>query len=140
MEKKPALELTLVQEFVGKAHADLEGVRELLVQEPALINSAWDWGGGDWETGLGAAAHMGRQDIANYLLQNGARLDLFAAAMLGKLEIVKAALEAYPETINVPGPHGIPLIAHALAGGQEALQVYEYLKSLSSQNTEARII
>jgi ankyrin repeat protein len=111
----------------------------LLVQEPALINSAWDWGGGDWETGLGAAAHMGRQDIANYLLQNGARLDLFAAAMLGKLEIVKAALEAYPEAINVPGPHGIPLLAHALAGGQEALLVYEYLKSLSSQNTEARI-
>jgi hypothetical protein len=139
MEKKSALELTLIQEFVGASHADLERVRGLLVQEPALINSAWDWGGGDWETGLGAAAHMGRQDIANYLLQNGARLDLFAAAMLGKLEIVKAALEAYPETINVRGPHGIPLIAHAQAGGKEASAVYEYLKSLSSQNTEARI-
>lgn len=139
MEKKPALELTLVQEFVGKSHADLEGVREMLVQEPALINSAWDWGGGDWETGLGAAAHMGRHDIANYLLKNGARLDLFAAAMLGKLEIVKATLEAYPDAINIPGPHGIPLIAHAQVGGNQALQVYEYLKSLSSQHTEARI-
>ncbi|HSB02009.1 MAG TPA: hypothetical protein VLE49_15275 [Anaerolineales bacterium] len=132
MEKKPALEVTLVQEFVSKSHADLDGVKELLAQEPTLINSAWDWGGGDWETGLGAAAHMGRQDIANCLLQNGARLDLFAAAMLGKLEIVKAALEAYPEAINTPGPHGIPLIAHAQAGGNEALRVYEYLKSLSS--------
>jgi hypothetical protein len=139
MEKKPALELTLVQEFVGKSHADLEGVREMLVQEPALINSAWDWGGGDWETGLGAAAHMGRHDIANYLLENGARLDLFAAAMLGKLEIVKATLEVYPEAINIPGPHGIPLIAHAQVGGNQALQVYEYLKSLSSQDTEVRI-
>lgn len=49
------------------------GVQELLAQEPALINNAWDWGGGDWETGLGAAAHMGRHDIANYLLKNGAR-------------------------------------------------------------------
>lgn len=139
MEKKPALELPLVQDFVSKSHADLDGVKELLAQEPALINSAWDWGGGDWETGLGAAAHMGRSDIANYLLRNGARLDLFAAAMLGRLEIVKAALEAYPDTINIAGPHGIPLIAHALAGGNEALPVYEYLKSLSSQNTEARI-
>ena len=132
MEKKTVLEITLVQDFVGKSHADLEGVKELLALEPALVNSAWDWGGGDWETGLGAAAHMGRHDIANHLLQNGARLDLFAAAMLGKLEIIKATLEAFPEAIDIPGPHGIPLIAHAQAGGHEAIQVYEYLKSLSS--------
>jgi hypothetical protein len=133
MEKKPALELTLVQDFVSKSHADLEGVKELLMREPALINSAWDWGGGDWETGLGAAAHMGRRDIATYLLENGARLDLFAATMLGNLDIVKATLETYPQALDTPGPHGIPLIAHAQAGGHEAKQVYEYLKSLSSQ-------
>jgi len=137
MEKRPALEATLVQEFVSKSHADWDGVKELLAQEPNLINAAWDWGGGDWETGLGAASHMGRSDIANYLLENGARLDLFAATMLGKLEIVRATLEAYPEAINIPGPHGIPLIAHAQAGGNEAKQVYEYLKSLASENTTA---
>jgi hypothetical protein len=137
MEKKPALEMTLVQDFVGKAHADLDGIKELLGREPALINCAWDWGGGDWETGLGAAAHMGRRDIATYLLENGARLDLFAAAMLGNLEIVKATLETYPDALDVPGPHGIPLIAHAQAGGNEAIPVYEYLKSRSSQKAEA---
>ncbi len=137
MENKPPLEATLVQQFVGKSHGDLERVKELLAQEPGLINAAWDWGGGDWETGLGAAAHMGRSDIANYLLENGARLDLFAAAMLGKLEIVRAVLEAYPEVINNPGPHGIPLIAHAQAGGSEAIEVYEYLKSLMSEDTTA---
>ena len=132
METKPAaLETTLVQEFVGNAHGDLERVKELLAQEPALVNAAWDWGGGDWETGLGAAAHMGRPDIADYLLENGARLDLFAAAMLGKLEIIKAALESYPDAINIPGPHGIPLIAHAKAGGEEAQAVLEFLESLS---------
>ena len=138
MEKKPALEITLVQDFVGKSHADLEGIRELLEREPALINSSWDWGGGDWETGLGAAAHMGRRDIATYLLEHGARLDLFAAAMLGNLDIVRAAVEAYPEVIDIPGPHGIPLIAHAQAGGSEAVEVYEYLKSRTSQKTAAR--
>ena len=137
MEKRPALELTLVQEFVGKSHADLDGIKELLAREPALVNSAWDWGGGDWETGLGAAAHIGRRDIAIYLLENGARLDLFAATMLGELEIVKATLGAYPDAINVPGPHGIPLIAHAQVGGNEAMQVYEYLKSLASQKIES---
>ena len=133
METKPAaLETTLVQEFVIKSHADLERVKELLTQEPALINASWDWGGGDWETGLGAAAHMGRKDIAEYLLRNGARLDLFAAAMLGKLDIVKAALEAYPDAIHTLGPHGIPLIAHAEAGGEEAKAVLEYLEFVSS--------
>lgn len=140
MEKRPALELNLVHEFVSKSHADLDSVKQLLAQEPALINSAWDWGGGDWETGLGAAAHMGRRDIALYLLENGARLDLFTAAMLGNLEIVRATLAAYPEAINIPGPHGIPLMAHAQAGGNEALQVFEYLKSLVSQQTEARTV
>ena len=130
MEKKAALEITHVQEFVGKSHGDLDRVKELLAKEPALINASWDWGGGDWETGLGAAAHMGRKDIANYLLAHGARLDLFAAAMLGKIEIVKAVLSIYPEAKNTPGPHGIPLLAHAEAGGEEARAVAEYLKSL----------
>jgi len=139
MEKKPALEAGLVEEFVSKSHGDLDRVKELLLQEPALINAAWDWGGGDWETGLGAAAHMGRSDIANYLLEHGARLDLFAAAMLGKLEIVRAALEAYPEALDLPGPHGIPLMAHAQAGGNEAIPVVEYLKSFSSQRTAASV-
>lgn len=130
MESKLALESKLVQEFIGKAHGDLNRVQELLAQEPALINACWDWGGGDFETGLGAAAHMGRKDIACFLLDKGARLDLFAAAMLGKLDIVKAALAAFPGAIHTPGPHGIPLIAHAQAGGDEARVVFEFLVSL----------
>lgn len=130
MERIPALELDLVQEFVAKAHGDFERVKELLTQEPGLINATWDWGGGDFETALGAAAHMGNKEIANFLLENGARLDLFAAAMLGKLEIVKAALNAYPNAIDIPGPHGISLIAHAEAGGEEAKSVLEFLESL----------
>ncbi len=130
MEPKPALESGLVQEFVGNAHGDLHRVQELLAQQPMLINACWDWGGGDFETGLGAAAHMGRRDIAEFLLANGARLDLFAAAMLGKLDIVRAALTAFPDAIKTPGPHGIPLLAHAKAGGDEANEVLQYLQSL----------
>jgi len=131
METKPAaLETTLVQEFVIAAHGNLERTQELLAQESGLINACWDWGGGDFETALGGAAHMGRKDIANVLLENGARLDLFAAAMLGKLDIVKAALESFPDAINTPGPHEIPLIAHAEAGGEEAQAVSQFLRSL----------
>lgn len=129
MEKKPNLDPKLVEDLVGNAHDNLERVKELLRQEPALVNAAWDWGGGDWETGLGAAAHMGRKDIAVCLLESGARIDLFAAAMLGKLDIVKATLSVFPEAINVPGPHGIPLLAHAVAGGDDAMAVVEYLNT-----------
>ena len=129
METKPAIEASLVQQFVGNAHGDLDRVKELLAQEPALIHACWDWGGGDFETGLGAASHMGRKDIAEFLLENGARLDLFAATMLGKMEIVRATLEAFPEAIRTPGPHGIPLIAHARAGGEDAKEVLEFLES-----------
>jgi hypothetical protein len=131
MDTKPALRSSLVEEFVRVAHSDLDRTKELLAQEPALVNATWDWGGGDFETALGSASHMGRKDIAGFLLANGARLDLFAAAMLGKLEIVKAALTAYPDSINTPGPHGIPLIAHAKAGGEEAKAVLEFLESLA---------
>jgi len=127
MEKKEPQAGELVQEFVRNAHGDLERVKELLTEEPALVNAAWDWGGGDWETGLGGAAHMGRRDIALYLLEHGARMDVFAAAMLGKLEVVKAVLSAFPEARDIPGPHGIPLPAHAQAGGDEAKAVLEYL-------------
>jgi hypothetical protein len=130
MDTKPALDSNLVEEFVRVAHSDLERTCHLLEQEPGLVNASWDWGGGDFETALGSASHMGRPDIANYLLENGARLDLFAAAMLGKLDIVKATLESFPDAINTPGPHGIPLIAHAKAGGEAASAVYEFLQSL----------
>lgn len=129
-ERKPALDSTLVQEFVISGHGNLARVLELLEQEPMLINAAWDWGGGDWETALGGAAHMGRRDIALCLLENGARMDIFAAAMLGQVEIVRVMLEAFPDARQLRGPHGIPLLAHAKAGGQEAAAVVDLLEKL----------
>src|SRR6266516_688414 len=122
-----ALDPTQVQAFVGNAHGDLDAVRAALDAEPQLANAAWDWGGGDWESALGAAAHMGRRDIAELLLEHGARLDIFAAAMLGEVEVVRAMLTAHPELRNATGPHGIPLRAHAEVGGEQALPVLELL-------------
>jgi len=118
-----------VEAFVAKAHGDLEYVRDALVREPALVNAAWDWGGGDWETALGAAAHMGRRQIALLLLEHGARLDLFAAAMLGFFDIVSAVLADFPDMHDARGPHGIPLVEHARAGGEDARAVLELLET-----------
>src|SRR5690242_9148844 len=95
-ERPPALPLELVNQFVRVAHGDFATVQTLLEATPSLLNATWDWGGGDFETGVGAAAHTGSRDIALYLLGKGARLDLFTAAMLGNLDIVRAILTAFP--------------------------------------------
>jgi hypothetical protein len=128
-ERPPPLEPKLVNEFVLKAHGDLGVVKQLLEQEPQLLNAAWDWGEGDWETALGAASHVGRRDIAEFLLEHGARMDVFAATMLGETEIVRAMLEAQPSLRDARGPHGIPLVAHAEAGGAAAREVLELLNA-----------
>jgi hypothetical protein len=128
-DRPPALSADLVKEFVSVSHGDMKRIRELLEQEPALVNAAWDWGGGDWETGLGAASHMGNREIARYLLEQGARMDIFAAAMLGELEIVQAILKAFPEARELRGPHGIPLLRHAEMGGVEAAHVLAFLEA-----------
>jgi hypothetical protein len=117
----------VVRDFVANAHGDLDYVTAALAAEPALVNATWDWGGGDWECALGAAGHMGRRDIAELLLAHGARLDLFVAAMLGEVETVRAILTAHPGVKNALGPHGIPLRAHAEAGGEQARAVLELL-------------
>lgn len=127
-EKPERLAAEAVEAIVRNAHGDVDAVRRLLDAEPSLVNSVWDWGGGDWETPLGAAAHMGRRDIAELLLDRGARLDLFAAAMLGEIEIVRATLTAFPAMRDALGPHGIPLAEHARQGGERAREVLELVE------------
>jgi hypothetical protein len=84
---------------------------------PELVNAWWDWGYGDWESPLGAAAHVGDRAIAEFLLANGARMDIFAAAMLGQTAVVRAFIEVQPGIQRSLGPHSITLLSHAEAGG-----------------------
>jgi hypothetical protein len=136
--KRPGpLAPSLVEEFVRKAHVDLPATRALLTEHPSLLNATWDWGGGDFETGLGGASHMGTRDVAEFLISHGARMDIFAAAMLGRLEILKAMLTAYPGLLHSKGPHGIPLMAHAKKGGAAAEPVVVYLESLGLRSAFA---
>ena len=120
----------LAREMVGVAHRDLTRVKELLAQHPTLALAAWDWGFGDWEDALGAASHVGNREIAEALLAHGARPTIFSAAMLGQLDVVRAFIAASPGIESTPGPHGITLLRHALAGGPRAQAVAEYLKTL----------
>ncbi len=132
-EHHPQFDRARVKRFVIAGHVNLSAVKAMLAEEPNLINGAIDWGNGDFETALGGASHMGRRDIAEYLLEHNARMDIFAATMLGKTDIVKAAVAVFPNIVHVPGPHGIPLIVHAEKGGPPAKAVLEFLRPLASQ-------
>lgn len=120
----------LAQDFVIYAHSDLKMVEKLLKREPGLINAAIDWGKGDFETALGGASHMGRRDIVEYLLKNGARIDIFCAAMMGLVDVVKAFITLEPTLIDAKGPHGFSLHWHAQVGQEKAEAVLDYLQSV----------
>ncbi len=110
---RPAsIEPSLTAHFVSAAHSDLPQVKALLTQEPKLIFATYDWGAGDWETALGAAAHMGDRPIAEYLLSQGARIDAFCAAMMGMTEVVVSLCRASPWTARAHGPHRYSLMYH----------------------------
>ena len=79
-DKGNPIDPQLVQQFVGAAHANIQVVKECLAAEPSLIKASWDWGSGDWETGLEAASHMGNAEIIGYLLEQGATNHVFCAA------------------------------------------------------------
>ena len=120
----------LAREMVGVSHNNPARVRELLALHPTLANASWDWGFGDWEDALGAASHVGHREIASLLLASGARPTLFSAAMFGQLDVVRSFIAASPGIEATPGPHGITLLRHAMAGGPASQPVVEYLKTL----------
>jgi hypothetical protein len=128
--RKPQINRLLVQDFVIFSHMDLQMVSKLLDKEPALVNSFMDWGGGDWESGLVAAAHMGNRDMATLLLERGARMDIFCAVMMGQLDAVRAFLTLQPKLIDAKGPHGFSLHFHAQLAGDQAGVMLAYLQSL----------
>ncbi|NJB70103.1 hypothetical protein GGR42_000565 [Saonia flava] len=129
----------IVQEFVTQSHKNLDKVSAMLEEFPNLINAAHDWKRGDFETGLGAASHVGYKELAQHLLNNGAQANIFTACLFGKIEIVKPMLTAFPQTVHAIGPHGFTLLHHAEKGGDDALEVKEYLESLGAKETMIKI-
>jgi uncharacterized protein len=113
----------LIEAFVLAAHNNLTEVQSLLEREPALINVSFEKFN---ETALEAAGHMGREDIATFLLQEGANSQIFAAAMLGRFHEVKTMLDQDPNLIKKPGVHGFSLMFHAaLSGNLELANLLE---------------
>jgi uncharacterized protein len=104
----------LVEEFVLAAHGNLANVKDLHAQHPELLNAKWEK---FEENALEAAGHMGRRDIAGFLLENGAPLTIYAAAMLGEKDRVAEFLHANLSLARTPGVHGFSVLYHAALSG-----------------------
>lgn len=136
-QEDPQLDKKLVEKFVGASHSKMDVVKELLEEHPTLLNAAHDWKYGDFETGLGAASHVGHKELAAYFIEKGAQANIFTVTLFGKMDILKPMLDFSPALLHAKGPHGYTLLHHAEKGGDEALEVKAYLKSLGA--TETRI-
>jgi hypothetical protein len=138
-QKADPLPAEKVKEFVIAGHNNLDKIKTLQSEFPTLIYANWDWGGGDFETAIEGAGHVGAKEIANYLVSQGSRTNLFVLTMLGKTQIVKAYLDAYPQYLNARGPHGFTLLHHAQRGGDDAKELYEYLLSKGMKDTKTSL-
>jgi hypothetical protein len=136
-QDKPApLKPEMVKEFVGVSHGKFDRVKEMLENDHLLLHSSWDWGGGDFESGIEAAGHVGNLEIATYLLGKGARYNIYLACMLGHLDIVKQTLAFNAALINSKGPHGFTMLHHAQRGGEASKAVVDFLQSQGAKETK----
>jgi hypothetical protein len=126
-EKEKQIDAERIKAFVVAGHGDLETVQRMLLEEPNLIFARHDWGGGDFEEAIEGAGHVGNRAIAEYLITQGARVNLFILTMLGKRDIVIPALEEYPSLIRAKGAHGLSLLHHAKMGGDVSKEILGYL-------------
>jgi len=86
----------------------------MLTEAPQLLNASCRWNENDSETAVQAAAQVGSAAVAQFLLKQGAPLEICTAAMLGMREEVEARLNSDPRNANATGAHGIPLLPHAV--------------------------
>jgi len=130
--KKEQISRQMLQDFVIFAHSELDMVKKLLEREPGLLNGSVDWGGGDFETALGGASHMGRRDIVTFLLERARGSICFVQRCWGSWKVVKSFLTLQPALIDARGPHGFSLHFHAQVGGDESQAVLDYLQSVKT--------
>ncbi len=124
----PPYSQDLVKEFVIAGHGNLAKTQSMVADHSNLVFSKFDWGNGDSEAAIEGAGHVGNKEIAEFLIDAGSRVTLFVLTMLGRTELVKPVLEAYPKLIFAYGPHGFTLLHHAKVGGKAGEELYAYLQ------------
>src|SRR5438105_7628025 len=93
----------------------------MFAENSKLLNVSYRWNENDTETAVQAAAQVGSTDVAQFLLKQGAPLEICTAAMLGMQDEVVRRLNEDPRNANATGAHAIPLLPHAVWSGDPHL-------------------
>lgn len=109
-----------ISEFIQAVKTgDLDNVKKMTEKNPSLLN-AMD------ENNISAvltAAYHGEMGVANYLVANGARMDIFSSSALGLTYIVKNLVQQYPKMVEAVAIDGYqPLGLASLFGRAETAQ------------------
>jgi ankyrin repeat protein len=103
-----------IEQFVIAAHGNFAKTKELLEANPTLLHTRWEKTN---EMAIEAAAQVGSQETAKYLLSKGATLDICTAAMLGMTEKISEFLRSDAKLAKAKGAHGIPVLFFAALSG-----------------------
>ncbi len=95
---------------------NIDGVRQLIQQDPALKDAS-DANGA---SAVLVAAYNMKPDVVNVLVETGAAIDLFEAAVLGKVDRIQEILTAAPGRASDYSPDGFPAVGLAAFFGQPA--------------------
>jgi uncharacterized protein len=121
-----------IRDFVIAGHGNLKKVKDMLAEDPSLLNAAYQWSETDRETAIQGAAQVGNVKIAEFLLEQGAPLEICTAAMLGMLDKVKHRIDSDPKQASAVGAHSIPLLPHAVWSGNLELVKLVYQRGAIS--------
>ena len=108
------------QLFAAIRKGDDAALRALVDGDPALVDAR----GEDGLTGVRTALYYRRPDLANLLIEKGARLDVYDAAASGSLARLGELLDAEPGSANSHSSDGAtPLGLAAFFGHLEAVKL-----------------
>jgi len=116
---------TGVNQFASVAHAGLEKVKSLYKDYPSLLNTRASWD----ESAIEAGAHMGRLDIVNFLADAGFAISTCTAALLGREDMVRAAIGADRRVIQERGAHDLPILAYTVYANEQVTIAGHLLKA-----------
>jgi ankyrin repeat protein len=123
---------TVVNEFARIAHADLDKVKSMYKDYPALLNTRASWD----ESAVEAGAHMGRLDIATFLGDAGFAISTCTATLLGREDMVRAAIAADRRVVQERGAHDLPILAYTVFANEQTAIAIQLLKA--GADVEAR--
>jgi ankyrin repeat protein len=111
---------TVAELFDAIRTGDAAKVRELISAGGGIVNARNSQG----QSAVLMACYMGRKEIRDLLVENGAALELHEAAAAGNLSRVKELVEGKPELAKSYSPDGFPVMALAAAFGHEDVARY----------------